>query len=45
MFNQNFADVMIQTSDLWCRKQPPFQLSHNLCNFILLTLDGIIIVT
>ena len=27
----NFADVGIQTADLWCRKQPLYQLSHHHC--------------
>ena len=29
MFNINFADDWIQTADLWNRKQPLYQLSHN----------------
>ena len=28
---QNFADVWIQTVDLWCQKQRLYQLSHNHC--------------
>ena len=29
----NFADVWIQTWDLWSWKHPPYQLSHNHCPF------------
>ena len=29
MFNINFEDDWIRTTDLWCRKQPLYQLSHN----------------
>ena len=29
MFNMNFANDWIQTADLWSRKQPLYQLSHN----------------
>ena len=29
MFSKNFADDWIRTADLWCRKQPICQLSHN----------------
>ena len=25
----NFADDWIRTADLWCRKQPMYQLHHN----------------
>ena len=31
MFIINFADDWIRTADLWCRKQPLYQLSHNHC--------------
>ena len=31
MFNINFADDWIRTVDLWCRKRPLYQLSHNHC--------------
>ena len=31
MFNKNFADDWIRTADLWCRKRPLYQLSHNHC--------------
>ena len=27
----NFANVWLQTADLWCRKRPLYQLSHNHC--------------
>ena len=27
MSNKNFADDWIQTADLWCQKQPLYQLS------------------
>ena len=27
----NFADDWIRTADLWCRKRPLYQLSHNHC--------------
>ena len=30
-FNINFANDWIRTADLWCRKQPLYQLSHNHC--------------
>ena len=26
-----FADVRIQSADLWCQKRPLYQLSHNHC--------------
>ena len=26
-----FADDLIRTADLWCRKRPPYKLSHNHC--------------
>ena len=29
MFNINFADDWIRTTDLWNRKRPLYQLSHN----------------
>ena len=29
MFNVNFADDWIRTTDLWCWKRPLYQLSHN----------------
>ena len=29
-----FADGWIRTTDLWCRKQPLFQLNHNHCQII-----------
>ena len=29
MFNLNFADDWIRTADLWNRKRPLYQLSHN----------------
>ena len=29
MFNINFADDWIRTADLWNRKRPLYQLSHN----------------
>ena len=29
MHSKNFADVGIQTTDLWCWKQPLCQLRHN----------------
>ena len=31
MINKNFANDWIQSADLWCRKQPLYQLSHNYC--------------
>ena len=31
MFNINFANDWIRTADLWCRKRPLYQLSHNHC--------------
>ena len=34
MFNINFANDWIQTADLWYRKQPLYQLSHNHCSKI-----------
>ena len=32
--NIKFADDWNQTADLWCCKEPLYQLSHNHCNFI-----------
>ena len=29
----NFSNTWISTSDLWCRMQPLYQLSHNHCPF------------
>ena len=29
MFNINFADDWIRTTDLWYQEQPLYQLSHN----------------
>ena len=29
MFNINFADDWIRTTDLWCQKQPLYQLNHS----------------
>ena len=31
MFNINFANDWIRSMDLWCRKWPLYQLSHNHC--------------
>ena len=35
-----FAYVWIRTADLWCRKRPPYQLSHNHCPKILRILNN-----
>ena len=31
MFNIKFARELIRTVDLWCQKQPLYQLGHNHC--------------
>ena len=31
MFNIKFSNDSIRTADLWCQKQPVYQLSHNYC--------------
>ena len=36
MFNIKFANDWIRTTDLWYRKQPLNQVSHNHCPFELL---------
>ena len=38
MFNINFADDWIRTSDLWYRYWPLYQLSHNCCPILFLCL-------
>ena len=40
MFNVNFADDWIRTMDIWCWKQPLYQLSHNHCPEIFYFLEG-----
>ena len=37
MLYKKFADDWIETADLWCWKQPIYQLSHNHCPRLLFT--------
>ena len=32
MINIDFSDERIQTADLWYKKQPLYQMSHNHCS-------------
>ena len=41
MFNINFANDWSWTADLWYRKQPLYQLSHNHFPIVFYLVDGV----
>ena len=44
MFNINFAGDWIQTTDLWYRKRPLYQQSHNHCLDLDFLLSVVVVV-